>query len=184
MSEGLPSKTGTNIEENVTNELSDNEYKAVNPPVTNSKKTLKQRRKQKEQLELDRQRRLVKLEKKKITDIYKLEDIKTKINKIEEKQNILREKRVANAAQKKNRTKVLSATKFEDPDLEFNMGQDITGNLKDMKVEGNLLMDRFKSMQKRNILAPTKKRIHKKAKVKIYTKPGHKDGDWKKSIAH
>lgn len=180
MSEGLPSKNGTNIEEN---ELSDNEYKAVNSPVTNSKKTLKQRRKQKEQLNLERQRRLVKLEKKKITDIYKLDVIKTKIEKIEEKQNILRKKRTAKAEQKRNGTKVLSSTKFEDLDLEFNMGQDITGNLKNMKIEGNLLVDRFKSMQKRNILAPTKKHARKMAKVKKYTKPGHKDGEWNKTVA-
>ncbi|KAJ8979924.1 hypothetical protein NQ317_003666 [Molorchus minor] len=63
------------------------------------------------------------------------------------------------------------------------MGQDLTGNLKDLKVEGNLLADRFRSMQKRNILAPTKKQIRKKPKVKKYTKPGHKEEDWKKTVA-
>ncbi|XP_018576389.1 ribosome biogenesis protein NOP53 [Anoplophora glabripennis] len=180
MSEGLPSKNGTNIEEN---EISDNEHKSVNPPTKNTKKTLKQRKKQKEQLELEKRRRLIKLEKKKITDICKLNILNKKIEAIEKKQNILREKRMKRAEQKKNNTKVLNSAKFEEPDLEFSMGQDIAGNLKNMKVEGNLLFDRFKSMQKRNLLAPTKKQIRKKAKVKKYTKPGHKDEDWKKTVA-
>ncbi|KAJ8915242.1 hypothetical protein NQ315_015465 [Exocentrus adspersus] len=180
MSEGLPSKDGSSV---VENEASDDEYKAVNAPVKNAKKTLKQRRKQKEQTELERQRKLLKLEKKKITDIHKLNLLNKKIEQIEKKQGILREKRLKKAQEKKNQTKVLSANKFEDPDLEFNMGQEIAGNLKDLKVEGNLLLDRFKSMQKRNIIAPTKRRVRKKAKVKKYTKPGHKDEDWKKTVA-
>ncbi|KAJ8961780.1 hypothetical protein NQ318_021381 [Aromia moschata] len=180
MSEGLPSTTGTNVEEN---EASDNEYKATNPPVKNAKKTLKQKRKQKEQQQLEEARRKLQLEKKKVTDIHQLKIVTKQIAKIERKQNLLQEKRKRKAELKKNKIKVLGALKFEEPDLEFNMGQEISGNLKDLKTEGNLLTDRFKSMQKRNILAPTKRHAHKKAKVKKYTKPGHKDQDWKKMVA-
>ncbi|KAJ8979925.1 hypothetical protein NQ317_003667 [Molorchus minor] len=67
MSEGLPSTSGTNVEEN---EASDSEYKTINPPVKNLKKTLKQRRKQKEQQKQEKARMAIKLEKKKITDIH------------------------------------------------------------------------------------------------------------------
>lgn len=73
--------------------------------------------------------------------------------------------------------------KFEEPDLEFSMAPELSGNLKNLKLQGNLLTDRFKSMQKRNILAPTKRQIHKKPKVKRFTKPGHKDEDWIKTVA-
>ncbi|XP_028138186.2 ribosome biogenesis protein NOP53 [Diabrotica virgifera virgifera] len=179
MSEGLPSKSNI-VSDN--EEGSDTEFKSINPPVKNVKKTLKQKRKHKEHLELEKARKAVKLEKKKVTDIHNLRKVVKHIDSVKEKQNKLREIRKKNRTLNKKPT-VLNANKFEEPDLEFNMGQDIAGNLKDLKTEGNILVDRFKSMQKRNILAPTKRQSHKKAKVKKYTKPGHKDTDWKKSVA-
>lgn len=78
---------------------------------------------------------------------------------------------------------MLGSLKYEELELEFNLGEDIAGNLRNVKSEGNILIDRFKSMQKRNILAPTKRRVQKKSKVKKYVKPGHKDNDWKKTVA-
>jgi len=72
--------------------------------------------------------------------------------------------------------------KFEDPGPDFQMGQHISGNLRALRKEGNLLTDRFKSLQKRNILEPSKRARKKKPKVKKYTKPGHKD-DWEKTVA-
>ncbi|KAG5898575.1 hypothetical protein JTB14_016587 [Gonioctena quinquepunctata] len=180
MSEGLPSKDGTNVEEN---EASDSEYKSLNPPTKNMKKSLQQRRKQREQLELAKARRAVKLEKQKITDIHKLKLLTKQLDIIEKKQFVVREKRLEKKELTKNDPKVLSSIKYEEPELDFNMGHDIAGNLKNLKTEGNLLADRFKSMQKRNILAPTKKHSRKNIKVKKYTRPGHKDVDWKKTIA-
>ncbi|KAJ8956766.1 hypothetical protein NQ314_006640 [Rhamnusium bicolor] len=98
MSEGLPSKEGTNVDEN---EASDNEYKMINPPVKNVKKTVQQRRKQKEQLKLQHERRALKLEKKKITDIHRLKMLNKEVDKIEKKQHGLREKRKNKAELKK-----------------------------------------------------------------------------------
>lgn len=50
---------------------SDNEYKAINPPVKIKKKDHKARRKQREQLEEKERLKREKINKKKITDIYK-----------------------------------------------------------------------------------------------------------------
>lgn len=178
MSQGLPSKNNTQSD----NEDSDSEFKSVNPAVKNAKKTLKQRRKQKEQMMLAKARKMIKREKKKITDIHNLKGLVNHVDTFSEQQTKAREIRKRNKEKNKKQT-VLNANKFEEPDLEFNLGREISGNLKNLKTEGNLLMDRFKSMQKRSILAPTKRHRHKKAKVKKYTKPGHKDEDWKKTVA-
>lgn len=181
MSEGLPSKKGTNFKEN---ENSDTEYKAINPPVENKKKTLKQRQKQKKHLELERKKTTNKKEKKKITDIHQLKVLHNHIDKLELEQKLKNDKRKQKFRLKKNKVKLLGPLKYEEPEVEFNMAQEISGNLKNMKVEGNLLIDRFKSMQKRNILAPTKQQVHKKPKVKRYVKPGHHEENWKKTVAH
>lgn len=180
MSEGLNSKKGHNVEDDTD---SDEEYRSVNPPVENRRKSLKQRRKQKEQMQLEKVKKALKLEKKKITDIHELKHLKKHIETSEVKQQVRRAQKKIKLKMAKNKTKMLNSLKFEEPDIEFNLAQEISGNLKNLKVEGNLLVDRFKSMQKRNILAPTKRQIRKKPKVKKYTKPGHKDEDWKKTIA-
>lgn len=65
MTEGFP----INAEDHVDNELSDGEYKALNPPVRNKKKDLKQRRKQKESRLRKARITLEKQEVKKIKDL-------------------------------------------------------------------------------------------------------------------
>ncbi|CAH0559562.1 unnamed protein product [Brassicogethes aeneus] len=177
MSEGLPDKTSAE-----DNEASDNEYSAVNPPVKNKKKSVQQRRKQKEQRELELKRRVTKIEKKKIADIHQVKILKKQIDRSDKRQAVVKEKRIKRAAHKALEPNRLSSTKFEEQGLEFNLGEDIAGNLRNLKKEGSILADRFRNMQKRNILEPSIKRHRKNAKIKRYTKPGHKD-DWKKTVA-
>ncbi|XP_066144584.1 ribosome biogenesis protein NOP53-like [Euwallacea fornicatus] len=180
MSEGMPSDTNKELE--IKKEVDDLDHISVNPPVQNKKKSLKQRRKQKEQLELEKQLKAKKLEKKKVGDIHTIKVLEKKLEKQEKFQEKLRELRKARKEQKKLKPKILSSTKFEDPGLDFQIGQDISGNLRAIKKEGNLLSDRFKSFQKRNILEPSQRAHHKKPKLKKYTKPGHKE-DWEKTVA-
>lgn len=67
----------------------------------------------------------------------------------------LREKRERVKAIKEKEPKQLSKRKFEPLDLEFNLGEDLKGNLRSVKPEGNILEDRYKSFQRRNIIEPT-----------------------------
>lgn len=70
MSAGLPQPHNPANDPEPESET-DNEYKAINPPVKNKKKDHKARRKQKEQI-LERERlKREKINKKKITDLYK-----------------------------------------------------------------------------------------------------------------
>ncbi|EEZ98070.1 ribosome biogenesis protein NOP53 isoform X1 [Tribolium castaneum] len=177
MSQGLP-QASTQQSDNE----SDGEYKSINPPTKNRKKTQQQRRKLREQKKLELLKQIAKKEKKKISDIHRIKLLKNQIEKREKTTQILREKRKKVQELKKTEPKRLSAIKFEECDLEFNMGPDIAGNLRNMKKEGNLLTDRFKSLQKRNIIQPSIRRHRKKSKVKVYTKPTHKD-DWITTVA-
>lgn len=155
---------------------------SVNPPVKNKKKTLKQRRKQKEQLELKKALLEAKREKRKVADIYKLRFIQKQLDRMQEKTKLLQEKRKKAAEYKKKEAKRLGAMKFEEADVDFTTGEELSGNLRSLKSKGNLLADRFKSLQKRSILQPTVRQTHKKAKVKKYVKPGHKEG-WETTVA-
>jgi nucleolar protein 53 len=46
----------------------------------------------------------------------------------------------------------LSGIKFEPQELEIKLSGELTGNLRSLKPEGNVLLDRYKSLQKRNII--------------------------------
>lgn len=178
MSQGIPKP-----DEKQESETEDTKTSiSVNPAVTNKKKTLKQKRKQREQLALEAARRRAKSEKKMITDIHKLKFLEKSIQKEEEKARLLGEKRKKKQNYKLKEAKRLGATKFEEANVDFNLGEDISGRLSNMKKEGNLLYDRYKSMQKRNIIEPSVKRLVKKAKIKRYKKPDHKD-NWKSTVA-
>ena len=153
MSEGLPLGKKENFDSN--NQDNDPNVKSINPPVKNAKKTLVQRRKQKEQRKLEKERLRQKVEKRKVADIYHLNQLKKQISKKEKKEEILRSKRLKLQAKKALEPKVLSRNKFEPLEQEFQMGEELSGNLRNTQPVGNLLKDRFKSLQQRNILAPS-----------------------------
>nr|BAN20528.1 conserved hypothetical protein [Riptortus pedestris] len=169
MSQGLETVKDEN-EEPATGPLS------YNPPTSFlNKKTLKQRRKQKEQKEAALARKYAKMEKKKKADISKMRFILKDIDDKEKKEELAAQIRKKKEELKVFQTKRLAAKKFVEADLEFNRKSELKGNLRSIKTGGNLLADRFYSLQKRNILAPSSKVTKfKKTKVKRFTKPSHK----------
>lgn len=175
MSEGLRN------EENEDNSEEDSEIKHTQP-VKNKKKTLKQHRKQKEQKQLKKELNLRKVEKKKVADIYKLRFLKKQIERQEEKEKAAIEKRKLALLEKEKKTKRVGSMKYEEPDLEYNDPSEISGSLRNIKKVGSLLYDRYKSLQKRNIIEPEAIRKRKSAKVKRFVRAGYKD-DWKKTVA-
>lgn len=177
MSEGIADKEDTAV-----NNTDNTEYRAINSPVKNKKKTLQQRKKQKKLLELQKAINSAKQEKKKVADIYKLRFLKKQIESDEEKTKMLQNKRKKVAELKLKQAKRLSSVKFEEPDVEFSTGEELSGSLRNLKKYGNLLEDRFKSLQKRNILEPRVKQKKVSTKTKRFTRPGHKD-DWKTTVA-
>ena len=65
----------------------------------------------------------------------------------------------------------------------FQLSEELTGSLKSLKPEGNLLIDRFKSMQKRNIIETRVKQkiVKNKRKRKLVVKRNYKMGfEWEK----
>jgi hypothetical protein len=70
MSQGLP-ETCENKTEHDVQEESESEYRAVNSPVKNVKKTLQKRRKMKEAKIEQLQKKESRLERRKLSDIYR-----------------------------------------------------------------------------------------------------------------
>ena len=54
------------------------------------------------------------------------------------------------------------------------MSDEIKGSLKDLETEGNLLADRFASLQRRNVIETRVKTRPEKVKVRKYFKKDHR----------
>lgn len=91
-------------------------------------------------------------------EIYRLKSLKKEVNaklaKVEEntKKNLEEEEKRHAIGQKR-----LGRVKFEDQELELKLSEEITGNLRTLKPEGNIMRDRYISFQKRNIIEPREK---------------------------
>lgn len=119
------------------------------------KKTLVQKRKQREQKQAANKRASDKLEKKKVSDIYKLKILQKQIEAKEKKQEFMRHKRMKKHEKESFVPKNLSKIKFEPIDPDFQLAEELTGNLRNCKASKNLLKERYKSLQQRNVIAPT-----------------------------
>lgn len=139
------------------------------------KKTKSQRRREArekaEKIEKETEKKL----KMKENQIFKIKSIKKELGE--------REKRLAERAKRRDekyvqslyQPKRLSRFRFEEAPIEVNLTNEISGNLRSTKVEGNLLLDRFKSFQKRNLIEPRVRQLRKrKYKLKAEMKKRHK----------
>lgn len=177
LTEGFPMNESNGAQDE--DELCDGDYSTINPPARNNKKDLRQRRKKLEEKQRLKAEKLRKTELKKIQDINK---VKLFEKEISVKEQELQKKRKMNEVRQEE--KQLSAGrigrhKYKELEEDTNLLHDITGQLRTLKPTGNLLLDRFKSLQKRNILPSGMLRKPRRSKktLKKYLKRSHKDVD-------
>lgn len=153
----------------------ENVYTPINPPAINKKKDKKQRRNQRAQKEIKEVQARKKIEKKKVTDIHRVKFIETLIG---HRSNTLRDQHMRKkelSFKKKSLPRRLGSMKFAEPEIDITTPENITGNLRNLKPEGQILADRFKSMQRRNLIAPNRDvGLAKRAKVKYFIRNTHK----------
>lgn len=179
MSVGLPQPHDPTSDPDPTTdpdpEPADNEYKAINPPVKNKKKDHKARRKQRERIEERERLKREKIDKKKITDIYKLRKIQSSLINKEKRDAELRTKRTTKRKHlEETALPALNKNKPPATEPEFVDPRQLTGDLRNLSNSSNLLKERFESLQRRGALAASKVMMKKKRKLKSYFKSGHK----------
>ncbi|XP_067681218.1 ribosome biogenesis protein NOP53-like isoform X1 [Haliotis asinina] len=150
---------------------------SVNPPVRREDlKTRKQRRKERERrIEAKRLAR-AKVVKQKKNEFNRLKSIKKEIRK-EELAKEERAKRKEEMLEKnKDKPKKLGKYKYEDPDLELQLSEELPGSLRLLKPEGFLIKDMFHSLQKRNIIETREKaKKSKKRRPKFFERKSHRE---------
>ncbi|XP_057315543.1 ribosome biogenesis protein NOP53-like [Hydractinia symbiolongicarpus] len=169
MSEGLFQEVDNTSANSDEGEITD----VVKSNMSNKLKTLKTRRKAKTVKEEERERLKLKDVKKKLNDINRIKTFKKEIRKVEQLSATRQKKRVEEKM--KTRTKRLGRHKYEDQGITVQLSEDLTGSLRELKPTGNLLEDRFKSLQKRNIIEARKPVVpHRRYKKKTYEKRSYR----------
>ncbi|XP_070826472.1 ribosome biogenesis protein NOP53 [Chaetodon trifascialis] len=130
-----------------------------------AKKTERQRKKEKADKIKEQQRLADRRQTDQHQQLFQLRSIKTAIRQQDQKTKARRAQRKAKQEAQKAQPRRLGKLKFQAQDLEVQLSDELAGSLRQLKPEGSVLKDRFKSLQKRNLIEPRErakfKRRHK-----------------------
>jgi nucleolar protein 53 len=171
-------RTESNAEGAEPSDSSDEDaYHPPNAPVSRDKKKSRQQRKR----ELEEQLRKAhvtaqKAEKQKLNDVFSIRRLMGEI----EEESAVSARRVENRIIRKLLRTThgpgrLSKHRYTAPDKEILLPEELQGSLRLLKTEGNILEDRCKSLQKRNMLETRiRQKRKRKYKKKTYETRSHK----------
>nr|ACO15693.1 CG1785 [Caligus clemensi] len=145
--------------------------------VTPKPKTKKQRKKERISRAAEKRRLLHDANMNKERSIFRLKTFKKELDQldkdIEEK---TKKRQEAKETKRKYQPHQLSRHKFEEMEEPLKLTEELTGNLRTLKPEGNLLEERYNSMQKRNVVETRvmAKRLRKPVGMKLRKKKSEK----------
>lgn len=176
MSAGLPSSNGgKDSDDEDMDDDADEPYSSVTGPAKNKKKSKQTRRNVKEDKEIKHKIQMAKVEKKKIADIYRVKLIEKSIGKEELKLKKQFDHKAKRKEEKKSEPGRIGPMKYVDQEIDIVMPEEMTGNLRNLVPQGQILLDRFKSLQRRNVLPSNQDvGLAKRGKIKRYKRSSHK----------
>ncbi|XP_061073488.1 ribosome biogenesis protein NOP53 isoform X2 [Conger conger] len=157
-------------EEEEEEPMKEGEESAQGKPVrqkraSREKKTEKQRKRAKTEKEKEQQRRAEQVVTGRKQQLFQLRSIRAELKRREQRTRERQTQRHARKEAQKSLPRRLGRLKFQAPDLEVQLSDEIPGSLRLLRPEGSILKDRFKSLQKRNMIEPRErakfKRRHK-----------------------
>ncbi|XP_067412788.1 ribosome biogenesis protein NOP53 [Emydura macquarii macquarii] len=135
------------------------------------KKTEQQRRREKEAKALEAQRLGQKAARCRRQELFQLRSIRLQVKRREAELLRRRRARLAKRLAEATKPRRLGRLKYEDPDLEVQLSMELAESLRTLKPEGSVLRDRFKSLQKRNLIEPRERaKFKRKYRLKYVEK--------------
>ena len=145
--------------------------------VGNKPKTRRQKRDKRKRMFEDQRKERERDLRLRETEISRLRSIRKELKSEESRIEKNIEKKKAEAEQKLLGPQKLSNYKYEPQEIEIKLSDELTGNLRNIRQEGSLLEDRFKSMQRRNMVeVRVKQKTVRILKRKTFEKRSHKMG--------
>ncbi|KAL3992276.1 BCL2/adenovirus E1B 19 kDa protein-interacting protein 3-like [Sarotherodon galilaeus] len=154
----------------------DGEEVAVGAIAVADKKTERQRKREKAEKMKEQQRLAERRQTEQQQQLFQLRSIKTSIKQQDEKTQVRQKRRKAKEEAQKAQPRRLGKLKFQPQDMEVQLSDELAGSLRQLKPEGSVLMDRFKSLQKRNLIEPRERaKFKRRLKVKYVEKRAFKE---------
>ncbi|XP_055639909.1 ribosome biogenesis protein NOP53 [Toxorhynchites rutilus septentrionalis] len=154
MSEGLFDQEEKEV---VTNE-DEEDYAAINLPVENKKKDRRARNRKTREIAKRNAKVSLDIELKKLKDINRMAELNGDINKKQKITKRKQENRTVRLEEKRKMPGRVAYLKFEEAEPDFAEPADLTDSLRGLVSSRSLLADRYKSFQKRTLIAPKKYR--------------------------
>merc|ERR1719204_2638786 len=159
-----------NEEEN-TAETDEVDQKILKP------KTRKQKRDRRGRMFEEQKEKRLKEAKIREMEVMRVKSLKKELTKEDQRTQENQERREKQRVEKMSGPIQLSNYKYEPQELELKLSDELTGNLRNLSPEGSLLEDRFKSMQRRNMIeVRVKQKTVRTLKRKKIEKRGHRMG--------
>ncbi|KAF4076688.1 hypothetical protein AMELA_G00217960 [Ameiurus melas] len=152
-------------------EAEDSKDTAVGPTAQPEKKTERQRKREKaeriKELRRKAERKLLNSRQ----QLFQLRSIGVDLKQRDLRTKARQMKRKAKQEEQKTLPRRLGKLRFQAPDLEVQLSDELAGSLRRLKPEGSIVKDRFKSLQKRNLIEPRERaKFKRKHKVKYVEK--------------
>ncbi|XP_075849315.1 ribosome biogenesis protein NOP53 [Microcebus murinus] len=135
------------------------------------KKTEQQRRREKEARRLRVQQAAVRAARLRQQELFRLRGIKAQVARRLAELALRRRRRQARRVAEDDKPRRLGRLKYQAPDIDVQLSSELSDSLRTLKPEGNILRDRFKSFQRRNMIEPRERaKFKRKYKVKLVEK--------------
>ncbi|XP_062843610.1 ribosome biogenesis protein NOP53 [Trichomycterus rosablanca] len=169
--EGLVEEEEEAANQETKNTAEDSSDVATGSIAQREKKTERQRKKEKAEKIKDLRRKAERRVIDSRQQLFKLRSIGVELKSREQRTKMRQMQRKTKQEAQKALPRRLGKLKFQAPDLDVQLSDELAGSLRTLKPEGSILKDRFKSLQKRNLIEPRERaKFKRKYKVKYVEK--------------
>uniref|UniRef100_A0A8C5K4F3 Ribosome biogenesis protein NOP53 n=1 Tax=Jaculus jaculus TaxID=51337 RepID=A0A8C5K4F3_JACJA len=135
------------------------------------KKTEQQRRRERAARSLRVQQAALRAARLQHQELFRLRGIRAQVAQRLAELARRREQRRLRRLAEADKPRRLGRLKYQDPDIDVQLSSELSDSLRTLKPEGNILRDRFKSFQRRNMIEPRERaKFKRKYKVKLVEK--------------
>ncbi|XP_050187019.1 ribosome biogenesis protein NOP53 [Myiozetetes cayanensis] len=135
------------------------------------RKTEKQRRKEREEKQKRQLQAGSRLATQRLQGLFQLRSLRRLLRQRQERLRLRRNLRELRQKQREREPKRLGRTRYEDAGPEVQLSQELPESLRSLRPEGHVLRDRFKSLQRRNLIEPRERaKFKRRYRVKYVEK--------------
>ncbi|XP_060549807.1 ribosome biogenesis protein NOP53 [Pantherophis guttatus] len=135
------------------------------------KKTEQQRKKEKAAKQLKARELSEKATRLRKQELFQLKSIRLQLKQREAELQRRKQRREAKRKLEAIKPKRLGRLKYEEPDVDVQLSSELAESLRTLRPEGSILKDRFKSLQKRNMIEPRERaKFKRKYRLKYVEK--------------